>query len=139
MSTPVFEVCASGGGTLVDTDVLKWFLRGRSSAQQAIAQCRSLELSAVTCMELVQRVRNKSELRMLRRTIRLSEWRVLPLTEDVGHRAAMYIEGYALSDGLRVADALIAASAVQSGAALMTANTRHYECIPDIALEQYRP
>ena len=90
-------------------------------------------------MELVQGVRDKEELRMLRRTIRVNEWRILPLTEDVSHRATMYIESYALSDGLRVADALIAAAAVQSGAALMTANTRHYKCIPDIALEQYRP
>ena len=124
---------------LIDTDVLIWFLRGQSSARDAIAQCRSVELSAVTYMELVQGVRDKEELRMLRRTIRLDDWRILPLTEDVSHRATMYIESYALSDGLRVADALIAAAAVQSGAALMTANTRHYKCIPDIALEQYRP
>ena len=51
----------------------------------------------------------------------------------------MYVESYALSHGIRVADALIAASAVQSGAALMTANIRRYRCIPDIELEQYRP
>ncbi len=135
----MFDVCARGGGVLVDTDVLIWFLRGQSSAGEAIARCRSVELSAVTYMELVQRVRDKNEIRMLRRTIRLKEWRILPLTEDVSHRATMYIEGYALSDGLRVADALIAASAVQSGATLMTANTRHHKCILDIALEPYRP
>ena len=123
---------------LVDTDVLIWFLRGRSSAREAIARCPSVELSAVTWMELVQGVRDKNELRMLRRTIGLNGWRVLPLTEDISHRAVMYVEGYALSDGLRVADALIAASAVQTGAALMTANTRHYKCIPDIVLERYR-
>ena len=124
---------------LIDTDVLIWFLRGRSSARKALAQCRPVELSAVTYMELVQGVRDRNELRMLRRTIRLNEWRILPLTEDISHRATMYVEGYALSDGLRVADALIAASAVQSGAALMTANSRHYKCIPDIELEPYRP
>ena len=124
---------------LIDADVLIWFLRGQSSARDAIAQCRSVELSAVTYMELVQGVRDKEELRMLRRTIRLDDWRILPLTEDVSHRTTMYIESYALSDGLRVADALIAAAAVRSGAALMTANTRHYKCIPDIVLEQYRP
>ena len=135
----MFEVCARDGGVLVDTDVLIWFLRGRSSAREAIARCRSVELSAVTYMELVQGVRDKNELRRLRRTIRLNGWRVLPLTEDISHRAVMYVEGYALSDGLRVADALVAASAVQTGAALMTANTRHYKCIPDIALERYRP
>ena len=123
----------------IDTDVLIWFLRGRSSTREALAQCRPVELSAVTYMELVQGVRDKSELRMLRRTIRLNGWRILPLTEDISHRAVMYVEGYALSDGLRVADALIAASAVQSGAVLMTANSRHYKCIPDIELEPYRP
>ena len=124
---------------LIDTDVLIWFLRGRSSAREALARCRPVELSAVTYMELVQGVRDRNELRMLRRTIRLNEWRILPLTEDISHRAVMYVEGYVLSDGLRVADALIAASAVQSGAALMTANSRHYKCIPDIELEPYHP
>ena len=124
---------------LIDTDVLIWFLRGRSSAREALARCRPVEMSAVTYMELAQGGRDKNELRMLRRTIRLNDWRILPLTEDVSHRATLYVEGYALSDGLRVADALIAASAVQSGSALMTANTRHYKCIPDIVLEQFRP
>ena len=124
---------------LIDTDVLIWFLRGRSSARDAIQECRSVELSAVTYMELVQGVRDNEELRSLRHTIRLNGWRVLPLTEDIGHRATTYIESCALSDGVRVADALIAASAVQSGTALMTANIRHYKCIPGIALEQYRP
>ena len=90
-------------------------------------------------MELVQGVHDKKELRMLLRTIRINEWRILPLTENIGHRATLYIENYALSDGMRVANALIAASAVQSGAALMTANVKHYKCISDITLEHYRP
>lgn len=51
----------------------------------------------------------------------------------------MYVESYALSHGVRVADALIAASSVHAGIALMTANIRHYACIPDIELVQYRP
>ena len=124
---------------LIDTDVLIWFLRGRRSARDAIAECPSVELSAVTYMELVQGVRDKEELRALRQTIRLNEWRVLPLTEDISYRATMYVENYSLSDGVRLADALIAASAVQAGLALLTANSRHYRCIPDLALEQYRP
>ena len=124
---------------LIDTDVLIWFFRGHGSAQRAIVECRSVELSAVTYMELVQGVRNKKELRWLRQTIRLNEWRILPLTESVGHRATMYVESYAPTDGLRLADALIAASAVQSGVTLMTANIRHYKCIPDISLEPFRP
>ena len=124
---------------LIDTDVLVWFLRGLGSARDAIRECPSVEMSVVTYMELVQGTRDKTELRMLRRTILVNGWRTLPITEDISHRATMYIESYALSHGMRVADALIAASAVQSGAALMTGNTRHYRFIPLIALEQYRP
>ena len=135
----MFGHCAKGARMLVDTDVLIWFLRGRNSALDAIRSCPSVELSAVSYMELVQGVHDKSELRMLLRTIRINGWRILPLTEDISHRATLYIESYALSDGMRVADALIAASAVQSGTTLMTADVRHYRCIPDITLEHYRP
>ena len=133
------EICAKGARMLIDTDVLIWFLRGRSSARDAIGKCPSVELSAVTWMELVQGVRDTEELRMLRRTMRLDGWQMVPLTESIGHRAISYVESYALSDGIRVADALIAASAVQSGTALMTANVRHYKGIPGITLEHYRP
>ena len=124
---------------LVDTDVLIWFFRGQHSAQVAIEACRPVELSAVTYMELVQGVRDKEELRLLRRTIRLNGWQIFPITANISHRAMMYIENHALSDGMRLADALIAASAVESGIAIMTANTRHYRRIPGISLERYRP
>ena len=43
-------------------------------------ECRSVELSAVTYMEFVQGMRNKKEPRLLRQTIRLSEWPILLLT-----------------------------------------------------------
>ncbi len=131
--------CVGHGCMLIDTDVLIWFLRGQRSARDAIARCRTVEMSAVTYMELAQGVRDKDELRLLRQTIRLNRWRILPITEEITHQATLYIENFALSDGLRVADALIAASATRAGNTLMTANTRHYKCIPDIALEQYRP
>ena len=123
----------------VDTDVLIWFFRGQHSAQAAIEARRPVELSTVTYMELVQGVRDKEELRLLRRTIRLNGWQILPITANISHRAMMYIENHALSDGMRLADALIAASAVESGIAIMTANTRHYRRIPGISLERYRP
>ena len=135
----MFGNCGRGVRMLIDTDVLIWFLRGRNSALDAIRRCPSVELSAVNYMELVQGVRDSHELRMLLRTVRINGWRIIPLTESISHRATWYVESYALSDGMRVADALIAASAVQSGATLMTANVRHYRCIPDISLEHYRP
>ena len=131
--------CGPSGSVLVDTDVLIWFLRGRESAREAIAAADSVEISAVTYMELVQGVRSKEELRLLRLTIQRNGWRILPLTENIGQRATVYLENYALSDGMRLADALIAASAVESGAMLLTGNERHYKCVPGLALDRYQP
>ena len=124
---------------LVDTDVLIWLLRGKGSARTAVEACSSVEISAVTYMELLQGVRSNAELRLLRRTVRRSGWRILPLTEAIGHRATLYIERFGLSHGLRLADALIAATAVEAGAALLTGNARHYRCISEVSVTAYAP
>ena len=124
---------------LVDTDVLVWLFRGRESAREAIAGCVDVKLSAVTYMELVQGVRNRDELRLLRRTIGTNAWQVVPLSENIGHRATLYVENQALSHGMRLADALVAATAVECGESLLTANLRHYRFLREISLERYRP
>lgn len=139
MSKSMSGGCGLSASVLVDTDVLIWFLRGRESAREALEAHESVELSAVTYMELVQGVRSKEELRLLRLTMQRNGWRVLPLTENIGQRATVYLENYALSDGMRLADALIAASAVESGAVLLTGNERHYKCVPGLALDRYEP
>ena len=124
---------------LVDTDVLIWFFRGRPSARTVIEDCPDVGLSAVTYMELVQGARNRKELRLLRRTIAVNVWHILPITESISHRATMCVENYALSHGMQLADALIAATAIESSLTLVTANTRHYKFLPDISLLRYRP
>lgn len=124
---------------LVDTDVLIWLLRGRDSAQAAVEAHSPVALSAITYMELLQGVRNATELRLLRQTVRLNDWRILPLTEAIGHRATFYVERFALSHGLRLADALIAACAVEGGDTLLTANVKHYRCIGELQVSTYVP
>ena len=69
----------------------------------------------------------------------MNGWRILPVTEAIGQRATTYIEEHALVRGMRVADALIAATAVEWGRTLATANARHYAFVPGIALQRYRP
>ena len=139
MSKPMSGGCGLSASVLVDTDVLIWFLRGRESAREALEAHESVELSAVTYMELVRGVRSKEELRLLRLTMQRNGWRVLPLTENIGQRATVYLENHALSDGMRLADALIAASAVETGAVLLTGNERHYKCVPGLALDRFEP
>lgn len=134
-----FVSCAGGAFMLIDTDVLIWLFRGRVSAKKAIDSVDAVELSAISYMELVQGMRNKDEFQLLRQTIFDCEWNVLPVNENISHRATVYVENYALSNGLQLADALIAASAIESGLTLMTANIKHYKVIPDIQLNRYRP
>ena len=124
---------------LLDTDVLVWFLRGRESALAALAECASVEISTVSYMELVQGVRDKSELLELRRAIGENGWRVIPVSEAISHRAVAYVERHALAHGMRLADALIAATAVETGEALMTANVRHYRFLSDLDVRRYHP
>lgn len=123
---------------LVDTDVIIWLFRGNKKAAARLNKCDSVELSAVSYMELVQGMRNNNEFRLLRETIYKRQWRVLPLSENISHRATILIETYALSNGLALADALIAATAIEIGQELLTANVKHYKVLPDIKLQQFR-
>ncbi len=124
---------------LLDTDVLVWFFRGRESARVAVDECSTVRLSAVSYMELVQGARDKSELLELRRAISDNGWRVIPISEGISHRAVLYVERHALAHGLRLADALIAATAVEAGGALFTANVRHYRFLSELEVRRYQP
>lgn len=90
-------------------------------------------------MELVQGARDKSELLELRRAIGDNGWRVIPISEGISHRAVLYVERYAPAHGMRLADALIAATAVAAGGALLTANVRHYRFLSELEVRHYQP
>ncbi|WP_459943269.1 PIN domain-containing protein [Deferrisoma palaeochoriense] len=124
---------------IFDTDVLIWYMRGNERAADLIATCRPLDLSAVTYMELVQGMRNKKELQALRHAMRLWGSRILPITEEITYRAMHYVEEHFLSHSLRLAVALIAATAVEFGVPLCTANTKHYRVVRDLQLEPFSP
>ncbi|MBL4818541.1 MAG: PIN domain-containing protein [Deltaproteobacteria bacterium] len=64
---------------------------------------------------------------------------MLPLTENIGHRASIYIEDYALSHGVRSADAIIAATAMENNLMLATGNKKHFQCISGLKLKIFRP
>ena len=59
--------------------------------------------------------------------------------EGISRRAIRLLELHALRAGLRVVDALIAATAIEARAALATANVRHYRPIAGLALVSFRP
>jgi predicted nucleic acid-binding protein len=124
---------------LVDTDILIWYLRGNDNAQRFLDEQDGFSVSVITYMELVQGMRNQAELRTLRGQLRDWQTPVLPITEAISHRAAYYVEQHFLSHSLRLADALIAATAVEYGSTLATANSKHYQIIDDLETVRFKP
>jgi len=124
---------------LIDTDVLIWNMRGNERAAELLDGALGFTLSAVTYMELVQGARDKAELRALRRALQFWQATVRPLDDEISNRAMYLIETYALSHGLQMADALIAATAISLGDILVTGNDTHYRMIDGLEIEVFRP
>jgi len=125
--------------SLVDTDVLVWYLRGNARAAAALQKLPAISLSVVTYIELVQGLRSRRELTGLRTTLAALDAKILQIDELVSAKAMFYVEQHFHSHSLRLADALIAATAVTAGFALLTANTKHYMPVGDLEVRRFRP
>jgi len=124
---------------LFDTDVLIRVLRGSAKAARLVDDTGDRRISVVTLMELLQGARDKHESLLIKRFVVELGFRTLPLTENIGHRAVVYMEEYGLSSGLRVADALIAATAAENNLTLCSGDKAHYRAIAELDLRPFRP
>ena len=124
---------------LFDTDVIIWVLRGNRRAAAAIDKEDRLDLSVISYMELAQGAHDKEDLRLMRRYLADLGFNLLPLSENIGHRASIYIEEYTLRPSLGVPDALISATAVEHKIPLRSGNAKHYRAIAEIELKVFRP
>ncbi|OGV53692.1 MAG: twitching motility protein PilT [Lentisphaerae bacterium GWF2_52_8] len=123
---------------LFDTDVIIWALRGNQKAATAIDKSRERFISAVSYMELVKGVRDKRELRATKNFLLEFSFEILPISENVSHRAMVYMEEFALGAGIDLADAIIAATAAEHSMKLCTANAKHYKVVPDVELSVFK-
>ncbi len=124
---------------LFDTDILIWLQRGNERAADLIDADSDRFISIQTYMELLQGAQNKLQHRVIMRFISDSNFIVLPLTENIGHRALIYVEEYSLSHHMRAGDGLIAATAIENGLRLCTANEKHYRAIKELELKVFKP
>ena len=124
---------------IFDTDILIWIQRGNGKAATLVEKAESRYISIQTYMELLQCATNKTQLLYTRNFLKEFDFIVLPFTENIGHRAAIYIEELSLSSGLRSADALIAATAVEHVLPLCTANIKHFKMIRELELKTFKP
>jgi hypothetical protein len=124
---------------IFDTDVLIWALRGNAKAAKAIDSSDERAISIVTYMELLQGARDKQEMRAVKSFLTDLQFWTIPLTENTGHRASIYLEEYTLSSSIGMADALIAATAIEADEQLITGNDKHYKAIKELGVMRFRP
>jgi len=124
---------------LLDTDVLIWYLRGNQNAYDLIHSMGEFAISAVTYMELVQGMRNKDELRNLKKVLKQWKVKTIYIDNEISALALFYVEEYFLSHSMQLADALIGATCATYGMTLYTANDKHYRVIKDLDIFVFRP
>ena len=124
---------------LFDTDIFIWLQRGNQRAAELIDRTPRRFLSIFSSLELLQGAQNKQQQRLCQNFLRDLNFRVLPLTEAIGHRALIYIEQYAIAAGLRAGDAVVAATAAENGLPLVSSNRKHFSKIEGLALVVFKP
>jgi predicted nucleic acid-binding protein len=126
-------------GMLIDSDVLVWVTRGHVAAARRLHALNPWRISAVTDIELAQGCRDKAELARLKKGLAAHGTEIVPITPAISARAAGLIDRLALSHGMRLADALIGATAIELKATLITANVKHFSAVEGLVIEAFEP
>ncbi|GMQ88395.1 MAG: type II toxin-antitoxin system VapC family toxin [Gammaproteobacteria bacterium] len=124
---------------IYDTDILIWVQRGNEKAAKLIEKDDDKYLSIQSYMELLQGAKNKTHHKYVKDFIGEFEFAILPLTENIGHRALIYVEEYALSSNMRAGDAIIAATAIENNIILVSSNVKHFKAVKELQLKTFKP
>lgn len=123
--------------TIFDTDIIIDFLKGKQeTVRYFVSTPRHLRyITIVNLIELYQGAQDKKHLKTLKRFVEDTFTGVLTLSPASSQLAVQLVEQHALSIGLRLADALVAAVAMQEGAVLLSGNARHFKAIAKLKLQ----
>ncbi len=119
---------------LCDTDVLIEYLKGNRRVKEEFDNLGVdiLAISAISLMEVYYGALNKRELITIKRA--LKNFTIIPLNEDITDIAIGLIEKYSKSYGLKIPDALIAATSIYASVPLWTFNKKDFKYIKNIKL-----
>ena len=130
---------AEGATVIFDTDIFIWIQRGNAKAARLIEGEVERFISVQTYLELLQGAENRKQHDYTKQFLKDFGFKTLPLSDNIGHRATVYIEEYSLSHGLRAGDALIAATATENNMTLCTSNAKHVKPIKELKLKILHP
>ena len=120
---------------LIDTDVLIEYLRGSGQAAEFLEELEGeLLISAITVAELFSGARGSDELDALDQFMLAFE--VVPVDEPLARAGGQLRQEYHASHG--VGFALIASSAMDREAELVSFNRRHYPMLEDLTVPYER-
>ena len=123
---------------LLDTDVLINVQKGVESAAELINTAERRYISLYTYMELMQCAENKLQHKKVKNFLKALSFTTLPITENIAHRAAIYVEEYTLSHSLRAGDAIVAATAVENDLVLCSGNKKHFSAVKELQFKQMK-
>lgn len=124
---------------LVDTDVLIWVTRKDLHASEFLDGFDELAISDVTYMELIQGAKTKREAQTIDKALSTMGVVRLAINDSISKRATTLVRSYFHSHSMQLADALIAATALEYGLALATGNAKHFEVIDGLQLHKFIP
>ena len=96
-------------------------------------------ISVITYIELVQGMRNKNELNILRRALHDWNSKILYISEEISVKAMFFTEQHYLSHAIQMADALIVVTAIAYGLPIITGNSKHYKILKDLQIIKLHP
>lgn len=119
---------------LADSCIIIDYLREDKDVTKIFDDVRveNIVLNSIIVMELISGARNKIELNSIKK--RLNNFQVLEINQSIMDDANLLMESYCLSHGLKIPDAIIAATAQFYGVSLFTSNKKHFKFIRDISL-----
>jgi len=118
---------------LLDTDVIIDISRGNERAADYTDSLEDAAISIITAQELIVGARDKRDLALIDSLI--SSFAVEHIDEQVGRLAYELLKRYAISNGLRTFDSLIAAIALNRDRTLVSKNRKHFAMIEGLRLE----
>ena len=125
------------GRYLIDTDILIEYLRGSEPAATFLEGLEGdLLISAISVAELFSGAKGSEELAALDQFMLAFE--VIPVDEQLARQGGIIRQEYHPSHGTGLADALIAASAMETGAELLTFNRRHHPMVEGVRVPYRR-
>jgi len=122
---------------LFDTDILIQYFREDPKAVEFLEQSDAeFLISTITVAELFTGARTEKEATTIDQFC--FGFDIIPVSEHIARQGGLLRQQYQPSHGTGLADAIIAATALQSKASLVTFNTKHYPMLDDLIVPYSR-